>query len=311
MARRELVSVRLEIRALLYGGVLLLTSGAGVLLAAHHEEIGPLAIAVAIAVAAAGCLGWVTRASPPFSWGEVASPSLAFDYVLLLGVLLAAADLAYVEAQFTVLGPSWPHHLLVVAIAYLAAAYRWDSRTVLGLALSALAAWRGLSVSLGLGLIRPGRWLWSASGSAWIEGQLRASAVVLGLLFVAAAVASVRLARKAHFEEVYAGAGLLLLFGGLLSGALSRGTAWPVWLMLLLLAAGLVVWAALHRARSLHFALAMVAAYVGLLRPLFAPFSSRATGVPFLLAALAGLGALVLIFAAHRRMRDRGDRDAS
>jgi len=45
-------------------------------------------------------------------------------------------------------------------------------------------------------------------------------------------------------------------------------------------------------------------AYIGLLRPLFAPFGSRATGAPFMLAALAGLGALALIFAAHRRMRE-------
>ncbi len=46
VARRGLVSVRFEIRTLLYVGVLLLTSGVGVLVALHQEEIGPLAIAV-------------------------------------------------------------------------------------------------------------------------------------------------------------------------------------------------------------------------------------------------------------------------
>ena len=110
VARRELVSVRIEIRTLLYAGVLLLTSGVGALVAAHHERIGPLALSIAIGLAAAGCLLWVARVAPAFSWGEVASPSLAFDYVLLLGVLLFAADLAYVEAQFTMLGPRWPRY---------------------------------------------------------------------------------------------------------------------------------------------------------------------------------------------------------
>ena len=95
VARRELVSVRFEIRALLYLGVLLLTSGVGVLLAGHHQDVGPLAIAVAIGLAAAGCLAWVARVSPPFSWGETPPSFLAFDYVLLLGPLPLAADLAY------------------------------------------------------------------------------------------------------------------------------------------------------------------------------------------------------------------------
>src|SRR5687767_9821512 len=63
VARRGLVSVRLEIRALLYGGVLLLASGVGLLLAAHHQAIGPLAITAAIALAGAGCLWWVARSA--------------------------------------------------------------------------------------------------------------------------------------------------------------------------------------------------------------------------------------------------------
>ena len=147
VARRGLVSVRFEIRVLLYAGVLLLTSGVGVLVAERHQQIGPLAIAVGIAVAAVACLLWVARRAAPFSWGEVSSPNVAFDYVLLLGLLLFAAGLAYVEAQFTVLGPRWPYHLLLVGAVYLLAAYRWDSRTALGLSLATLAAWRGLSIA--------------------------------------------------------------------------------------------------------------------------------------------------------------------
>jgi hypothetical protein len=303
VARRELVSARFEIRTLLYGGVLLLTSGVGVLIAAHHERIGPLALSIAIGLAATGCLLWVARVAPAFSWAAVPSPSLAFDYVLLLGVLLFAADLAYVEAQFSMLGPRWPHHLLVVAVAYYVAAYRWDSRTVLGLALSALAAWRGVTVALGLGLVGPGRAL---PVSPNVEpGDLRASGAILGVLYLAAAVLSVRLGRKAHFEAVYAPAGLILLLGGLLSGGLDHRAAWPAWLAMLLVVAALVVWVSLRLGRSLYFALAVAAAYAGLLRPLFEPFRHRESGLPFLLAAVLGAGALVLIFTAHRRMRER------
>jgi hypothetical protein len=288
------VSVRFEIRTLLYVGVLLLTSGVGVLVALHQEEIGPLAIAVGIALAAAGSLIWVVRRAAPFSWGEVPSPNVAFDYVLLLGLLLVAADLAYVEVQFTVLGPRWAYHLLIVGVLYLLAAYRWDSRTALGLSLTILAAWRGLSLSLVPAALGLG-----------VAADLRASAIVLGALYVAAAALSAWLARKAHFEEVFANAGLLLLLGALVSGVLGSELNWGVWLAADLGVAGLVMWLAFHLGRSLYFAQGVIAAYVGLLRLLVEPFRYHVTGLLFFLAALLGLGVLALIFAAHRRMRER------
>jgi hypothetical protein len=296
VARRGLVSVRFEIRTLLYVGVLLLTSGVGVLVALHQEEIGPLAIAAGIALAAAGSLIWVARRAAPFSWGEVPSPSVAFDYVLLLGLLLVAADLAYVEVQFTMLGPRWAYHLLIVGVLYLLAAYRWDSRTALGLALASLAAWRGLSVSLVPAMIGPG-----------VAADLRASAIVLGALYVGAAVLSVRLARKPHFEEVFASTGLLLLLGGLLSGVLDDRQAWSAWLVAVLLTAGGVMAVAFRLGRSLYFAVALVAAYLALVRLLFEPFryGRHADSIPLLLAALLGSAGLAVIFWAHRRMRER------
>ncbi|HEX2438810.1 MAG TPA: DUF2157 domain-containing protein [Methylomirabilota bacterium] len=293
VARRRLVSVRLEIRALLYLGVLLLTSGVGVLVVEHHQQIGPLVIALSIGLAALGCLVWATRQAPSFSWREVPSPSVALDYVLLLGLLLLAADLGYVEAQFTVLGPRWAHHLLVVGIVYLLAAYRWDSRAVLGLALSTLAAWRGVSLSV-----------MARSGEAESAEAIRASAIVIGLLYLALAILSVRWRRKAHFEPVFGGTGLLLLLGGLVDGVL-RSPAWALWLVMLIPLAGLVMAVAYYLGRSLYFAQGVLAAYVALVRWLFALFLRVESGWPFLLAAALGLGAIVLIFAAHRRMVER------
>jgi hypothetical protein len=294
VARGSLVSVRLEIRVLLYVGVLLLTSGVGLLVVERHRDIGPLAIAGSVTLAAAACLVWVARQAPPFSWEAVPSPSVAFDYVLLLGLLLLASDLAYVEAQFTLLGPSWTHHLLVVGVVYLLAAYRWDSQTVLGLALTTLAAWRGVSVSLVSGSLGTGD-----------VGELRPNALALGALYVAAAALSVRLERKAHFEAVFGNGGLLLLLGALVSGVLGSPSAWRVWLITLLAVAAVVMWASFRLGRSLYFALGVLSAYVGLLRLVFAPFRHEASSVPFLVAALLGIGGLAVIFAAHRRMAER------
>jgi hypothetical protein len=294
VARRQLVSVRLEVRVLLYLGVLLLASGVGLLVAEHHREIGPLAIAAAIGLAVAASFLWVMRKAPAFAWGEVEPPNVAFDYVLLLGLLLVASELAYVEVQFTVLGPKWPYHLLLVGVVYLLAAYRWDSRTALGLALTTLAAWRGISISLIAGSLGPGD-----------ESALRGNAILLGGSYVAAAALSVRWTRKPHFEEVFANTGLVLLLGGLVSGALEDESRWVAWLVALLVVAGAVMWLSFRLGRALYFVQGIVAAYVGLLRLLFEPFRHTLSSIPFLLASLLGIAVLALIFATHRRIRER------
>lgn len=292
-ARRGLVSVRLELSVLLYVGVLMLTSGVGLLVKEHQQEIGPVAVVIGIALAAGACLAWVIRKAAPFSWGEIQSPNVAFDYILLLGLLLFATELAYVEVQFTVLGPNWTHHLLLVGVTYLLAAYLWDSRTVLGLALTTLAAWRGVSLSLARGSLL-----------AADAGRLRWNAVALGALYIGAAVLSVRLKRKAHFEEVFANAGLLLLLGALLSGVLEDRAGWGLWLAALLLVAGLVMWLSFGLGRSLYFVLGTAAAYIGSMRLIFESLGHE-SGFPSLLAALLGLGVLAFIFAVHRRMKER------
>jgi hypothetical protein len=296
VARRELVSVRLEIRALLAVGVVLLTSGVGVLVARHHREIGPWGIAVGIGLASAACFGWVRRRAAPFAWGDVAPPHVAFEPILLLGVLLLASGLAWVESQFAWLGPRWPYHLLVVAVIALLAAYRWDSRAVLGLALTSLAAWRGLTLGPIPGVMAPGS-----------PDELRANALAVGTVYVAAAALSARLGRKAHFEPVLAVAGLLLVLGALVSGALLASGPWGAWLAALVAVAALTMAVSVRRARTLDFALAVGALYVGLVRLVFEAFPppGRASSMPFLLAALLGVGVLALVVAAHRRMRER------
>jgi hypothetical protein len=137
--RREIFSVHAELRMLLYGGVLLVTAGVGVLLARRLDRIGPLAIVLALAAAAAACY-WIAARR------RVAGHELgvAADYVLLLGALLASANLAYAERQFGLLGPLWSWHLLLLAAAHAAAAYLYRSPLLLVASLTALAGWFGL-----------------------------------------------------------------------------------------------------------------------------------------------------------------------
>ncbi len=142
--RGEVFSLHDELRATLYAGVLLVTAGVGVILARNLDRLGPLVIVLAIALAASACAVPAVRA-------RLASrtPGVAADYLLLLAVLLASADLAYAERQFTLLGPLWSWHLLLLTVAAAAIAYTFGSALVIAVALTALAGWFGVGGSVG------------------------------------------------------------------------------------------------------------------------------------------------------------------
>lgn len=291
VARRELVSVRMELKALLYAGVLLVVAGVGLFLKENQDRIGPAALASLLAVAAAGCFVYVYRCSPAFSWGPTAAPHVAADYLLLLGVLLFGSDLAYVEKQFRFLGADWAYHLLVLSLVAFAAAYRFDSRVVLSLALSSFAAWRGLST---------GRLFETAFADR--SGEIRANAVLCAALFLSAAFLSIRAKKKPHFEAVFAAFGWLLLFCGLLSGVFQDEPNWPLW-DLAACAAGAAVTVFAYRCRRLFdFAVAVIALYVALLRPLWNAVG-RSEKVFFFLLAGSSVGVLVLLVVVHKAMR--------
>ena len=140
----QVFSVHAELRATLYAGVLLVMSGVGMILARHLEKIGPLGIVAAIALAAVACAVPALRARRA---GRM--PGTAAEYLLLLGALLASADLAYAERQFALLGPLWSWHLLLLAVVHAAIAYAFASPLVLAASLTALAGWFGVGGTLG------------------------------------------------------------------------------------------------------------------------------------------------------------------
>jgi hypothetical protein len=278
VARGDLVSLHLELRTLLYAGVLLVTGGVGLFLKQNADRLGPTAIIVLLGAAAAVCVSFVWRRSAAFSWRKAESPHLALDFVLLLGVLLIGADLAYAETRIGVLGPDWPFHLLVVALVATAAAYRF-------------AAWRGVAISLSVAALDRNPF-----------AAARANALGCGALFVAAAILSVRSNRKAHFEGVWGTLGLLLVFGGLLSGVFSGAApAWFEWALVLWGVAAAVVVTAYRLRRATYFVLGVGAAYLALLRLLAE--AVRGTSMLFL-AGLSSIAVIVLLVRAQRRMKD-------
>jgi hypothetical protein len=294
VARRDLVSIRPELRLLLYAGVLAVMAGVGELVRQNLDRIGPVAIAAGLWMAALGALVWALRQAPPFSWGRAASAHLAFDYILLLGVLLTGAALAYVEVKFTPLGPAWGYHLLVMSLFSAVLAVRGDSRMVAGIALTTFAAWRGVAAS------PLERAFWFGDRGA---GLLRANAVVTGLLFVALGWWLARTGRKAHFEPVPMHLGWLLVFGAMVSGIGEGGAEGNAFRTVLFVAGAGVAVVAFRVGRFSLFGMGLVAAYVGLSALVLEALPDAALG--FYWFSMTGMGVLAGLLVAHHSMRRR------
>lgn len=289
VARGELVSLSAAIHSLLYLGVAALTTGAGLLFRNEIERLGPLTIALAVGVVAALCLAWVARRSPAFSPGEVSSPHFAFDYVLGLGALLAAGDLAFIEAQFSPLGARWPFHFLLVSLFYLALSFRFDSRTLFALSLTSFAAWRGVAAT------SMERALFGFFGDT---DAVRLNALACGIAFTILGRELARRRLKAHFEPAAAHLGWLLILQAIAWG-IDSGPFAGLHRMTLVVVGAALAGFSWKGERFALFVFGVLAAYVGLMAGL-AEAVDDSTGVLF----LVGVSAIALVFglaAIHRR----------
>jgi hypothetical protein len=289
VARGELVSLSTAIHGLLYLGVVAVTSGVGLLFKDQIANLGPLTIAFSVGLAAILCLGWVARRSPPFTGAQIASPHFAFDYILALGALLAAADLAFVEARFSPLGDRWAYHLLLVSLGYAGLAFRFDSRTLFALALTTFAAWRGVAAT---SLER------AVFGFFDDTDAVRLNALACGLAFVVLGRLLERRQVKAHFEPTAVHLGWLLILQTIAWGIDDGPTAAAHRLVLVAVGAGLagLSW---RGGRFALFVFGVLAAYLGVMVGVAKVVRSD-TAILF----LVGLSAILLLFglaAIHRR----------
>lgn len=268
--RREIFSVHGELRALLYAGVLLVTTGVGVLLARRLDQVGPLAIVLAVAALAAACY-WIA-ARRRLAGREL---GVAADYVLLLGVLLASADLAYAERQFGLLGPLWSWHLLLLAVAHAVTAYLYRSPLVLAAALTALAGWFGIGSPF-------------AGGAPFdrTAPELGASALACAALVYLWRAADRRLRPETTFGAVFDQFAVNLAFWG----ALAWCTVWP-WLLggiaIAAALAGIAIRAGLRSGRESLVVYGVVYAAIGVCIVLVPRLDGATAVMSFVLVVIA------------------------
>ncbi len=285
--RRDPFSVHVELRATLYAGVLLVMAGVGIILARNLDRIGPLAIVLAVALAAAACAVPAVRA-------RIAgrAVTVAGEYLLLLAALLWSADLAYAERQFALLGPLWSWHLLLLAVVHAVVAYTFASPLVLAASLAALAGWFGIGGTLGDALH------FSHSSPELGARALACAAVVTGWRYAD------RHARpRTTFSDVFDHFAANLAFWGAIAWCLE----WP-WLAaglpLLLGLAYASVRRGLDTGREAYLVYGVVYAAIGLCVATVPQLHGVTTSMAFVLIVVSA--AATTLWQLRRRLREPG-----
>ena len=211
-------SLHWELRSMLYIGILLLTTGLGLLVYDNFDQIGHGALLIAIAVACIGCFFFAWKYRPEWTRSQTKSRSSFGDYALILGCLLFLTIEGYAQYTYNVFGTRYGLVTLLPAMLFLPLAYRFDHRGVLGMVLTALISWVGVTV-------RP---LELYVKTNFFDQKTVFSAIGLAIVLIALALGLERQRIKPHFTYTYLTIAGNLLLIALLGGLFNFEEDW-VW----------------------------------------------------------------------------------
>lgn len=247
---RRRISLFVELNALLYLGVLSFVGGLAWTARAYSDRWGDLAILLPASALVLGCFAWAFAQTPPYSAGQVTSPSLFFDYALYLGCLVLGVELGYVEYRFTLLQDQWDYYLLASAIVYFLTAYRFDNRFVLSLALATLGSWFGVRFS---------RFHWFDDDSA------RVMTLTYGVVVAVLGSVTWQMRVKRHFLDTYLQVAALVVLATLTWSVL-QSQAFSPWWLASLAASSVCVWGGVRYRRFSFIVYGAFAGYVSVSR---------------------------------------------
>jgi hypothetical protein len=246
---RRIYSVHRELRLFLYAGILLIIAGAGLTVKQYFIHLGDIVVITVLTVCTLAALIYCFWKGAPFARQEVASPNIAFDFVLFFGCAFFSMDVAYIETQFHVLGMWWKNYLLASVTLFLFLAYRFDNRLVLSMALSTLAAWFGFTLS--------------SHRMFSFDEYYRFYAIAYALIALSAGILSYRLALKKHFLGIYLNFASHFFCIALISGIVDY-KLYSLYFPILILGCAVLVFYAVKVRKFLYMLYAVIYGYVGI-----------------------------------------------
>ena len=206
ISNNKVISVYYELRILLYLGILLFTGGVGYIAYENIGDLGHVALMLILFLAIVGSAYYLFLKSEPYSREESTVQHIYFDYIVLLNALLLVGLFTYVQVYFNLVEVLLQWSSIITSVVFFALAYRFDHKGVLSMAITALAAAFGLSVS-------PVNW---SQGDVMTTYQLYVTSCIVGSGLLAVGGGLAHLSIKKHFKFTYQNFGLLLLYFGLL-----------------------------------------------------------------------------------------------
>lgn len=204
----RIVSIFYELRTLLYLGVMLFTTGAGMLIYQNIGDVGHIVSILFLTVMMVLCFWYVFKRAVDYTHAAVKSPTPYYDYVLLTGCLLFVSIQGYLQFQYGALDDNLGWSTLLTALFFFYVAYRFDHVGVLSLAITALASFWSISIS-------PQKWY---SGNFFSNSNLHNTAIAFSLLVGGLAFLLDRKEIKKHFTFTYLNFCMLIFFVAAVAG---------------------------------------------------------------------------------------------
>jgi len=249
----RLFSVGIELRSILYIGILTLTGGFGVLVYKNIDTIGHLAVITFIALVSLACYAYCYTKRLPYSNLKVAKTSHLTDYILLLGSLSFATFMGYLQYEYSTFGPHNEICFLIPAIIFFTIAYYFDNIGILSMAITAIAGFVGIAISP----------LQLLSSNDFSVDRIVYSGLGLGIALIAVALLLNKRNIKSHFTFTYLNFATHLLFISCLAG-LFTFNRWAAFIPVLALLVFVVMRYA-YQEKSFYFLLfAVLYGYIGL-----------------------------------------------
>ena len=295
----KLFSIHWELKIILYLGVMLLSSGLGILIYMNIDSIGHTAIVSAIGLAAAACFFYAHKNKKPFTWLEVVNDHPFSDYILLLGCLLFLSFEGYLQFQYVIFGEQYGLAAFIPAMLFLFIGYYYDHKGILSMAITGIGSWLGLTITP-LNMLDQDL----ASTSIILTGM------ALGTLFTSASYLSIKKNWKKHFSFTYYNFGMQLLFISTLAGMFALESIQLIFFPIL---AGICYLAYRYakKEKSFYFLLlAAVYGYVGLtylfylILDFLNAFSGADIGIFYLclLYFMGSCGGIILFFINYKKI---------
>ena len=254
LQKNKPVSVHWDLRTLLYLGIVLVTTAAGILIYKNIDTIGHEAMLIIIALICVICFGYCIKNSRKYNNKKIESPNIWFDYVLLLWCLLLLTFTGYIQYEYNVFGNQWGLALFIPMVFLFTAAYYFDHLGVLSLAITNLAAWAGISVTP-LKILRE---------NDFHNTHVMYAGLATGAMLMAVSLMSQYKNIKAHFAFTYRNFGTHILFISLLALMFYFESWYPVWFIML---ASVSFWffkSALKEGSFYFLVVTLLYAYIGL-----------------------------------------------